>query len=186
MRDFDNPNKELKFRDPPYSSMREEEKCYVIYNMYRRGHLQPDDVKSYIAKSSLKTLSFWSFPFVFGFLTKSYFKNLVLNVPYFTKRSRTILGFASLGVSWLAFSYLCPLRLIYMKEKSKVMDYIDVNLAESMYEYNAMLPRFWTENRINFFLTREYLKRHVIRNTILFAPEGIQEFSVKETSFLKE
>ena len=186
MKDFENPNKELKFRDPPYSSMREEEKCYVIYNMYRRGYLQSDDVKSYIIKSNFKTLSFWSFPLVFGLLTNNFFANLVLNVPYFTKRNRSIIGYASLGASWFAFSYLCPFRLSYLKEKTKVMDYIDVNLAENIYEYNAMLPRFWTENRINFFLTKEYLKRRVIRNTILFAPEGIQEFSVTDASILKE
>ena len=67
-----------------------------------------------------------------------------------------------------------------------MQEYLDVNLAENMYDFNAMLPRSWTENRINFFLTKEYIKRHVLRNTIFFAPEGVEEFNLADTSLLKE
>ena len=173
MRDFENPNKQLKFRKVPYQLMKENEKTYTIYNMYRLGILQGEDVRDLVYKSVWSNLSFYAYPILFYSLFKKPFARFTpKSVNHWSTHNRNALFAGSLVASWIVFSHVDPLNAIYEKEKVKVLDYIDMNMANQIYRYNAMLPRYWTESRMNWFLVREFIKRRSFGNGILCAPEG--------------
>ena len=187
MRDFDNPNKHLKYRKLPYATLKENERTYIIYNMYRQGYLEGEDVSGLIKKFLLKSTIFYSFPFLFYALAKKATKNHIPEVPHWTKGSRCRYIMIATGLTWYSLNFICPFGWSYRKEKLKLMEYIDVNVGYDLYKFNAMLPRSWVDGRVNLMLLNEYISRHYFGNGFYAPPEGIQStYLAKEEAMLNE
>ena len=185
MKEFENPLAKLKHREVPYTRMKEEERSYLIFNLYRLGILKSQDVKDFNRLSLLNTSSFWLFPLFTLSYSSAVAKFMTRDFRYVTKSHQCMLTFSVAAFSWYVFSQINPFKVMYRKEKKKVLDYLDVNMAVSVFAFNAMLPRKWTENFVNLKTSRLYYGRKFFGNGIFMAPEGIQDtyFDEEDTSF---
>ena len=185
MKDFENPLAKLKHREVPYSRMREEERSYLIYNLYRLGMIKSEDVKRFNKLSLLNTSSFWLFPLVAISFSSPIANSLSKDLRIVTKQHQRMLSLAVAAFTWFVFSQINPFKFAYRQEKKKVLDYLDVNMGVSVFNFNALLPRTWTENRVNWMNTKLYLGRKFLGNGIFMAPEGIQDtyFDEEDTEF---
>lgn len=170
MRDFHNPNAHLKFRVPPYTKMKGEERAYVIQNLYRQGYLKDQDVLSYLRLGVLDTFVWLGGLAIISTVSYERAKILYKSLAVPKMNAAIVRGLWTFGVAWTIFSYVNPIERRYIKEQTKVMDWIDVNLGDYVFDYNAMLPRRWTQAQINLTTYFLLLRRKWFSVGFLAAP----------------
>lgn len=165
------PNAKLKFREKPYLKMQVEERAYVINNLFRQGYLTTKDVRRYVFLSifepfvwaSVPLLTLASAPTVARLLESATYR-----VPSF--RFRLYLGtvwFVAVSSLW---NYWNPATIAYKRSQRQLMDYIDYQLGDYVFDYNAMLPRRWTQTWINWKTVGLYFRRRYFPTPLLTPP----------------
>ena len=156
MKDFEYIYKDRKMRNKPWFRLRGEETSYIIYNCYRNGVIDSEEIQDFLKKHRIQFITFYLYPILAAYPTKILCQSLRHKFTYYNHKVLNICTLAGVSLSWLLFSKISPFNKQYEQEKEKVLEYLDNNIGYSMLKFNAMLPRYWTENRVNGFTRKLY------------------------------
>lgn len=176
MNTYTDPNAKLKYRKKPYLKLQPEERAYVIQNLFRQGHLSFEDVRSYLRIATIEPFIWASVPLGAAFVAPHFARKIesrMYRVP--SPIFRFYLGVGLWTTTAILWNYLNPATLLYKRSQTRVMDYLDYQLADYIFDYNAMLPRRWTQSWINWQTSFLYLRRKYFGSSILTPPVAIPD-----------
>ena len=176
MHSYIDPNQKLKFREKPYLKLQTEERSYVIQNLFRQGYLSFDDVRSYLRIATIEPFIWASAPIAFVPVAPRIARSIeqtMYRVP--NQIFRLYLGVAIWTAAAVTWNYLNPATLLYKRSQTKLMDYLDYQVADYIFDYNTMLPRRWTQSWINWQTSLLYVRRRYFGSSILTPPVTIPD-----------
>ena len=168
MKDFDYKYEKYKFRLAPYFQLHKEELSWIIYRAYRLNFLKDEDVKDYIRYHKLRLFLHYSFPVVSMLALTAVMPRFKNSFRYY---NNTAAFWYSVGItvpSWWVFTKVNPGYLLYSNEKQKLLKYIDNGMSYEMLRLNNLLPRHYTENKVDGFLRKLYNQRNSFLTGILY------------------
>ena len=125
MKDFDYKYKDLKYRIKPFEKLREEERSWIIFRLYKLNILENEDIKDYVRKKYLRSLTHLSFPVLTFLFTHKYLKMHPNMVRVFNSTNHLYYSVGFTAASWLIFTRINPFKYYHRYEKIKLLEYID-------------------------------------------------------------
>lgn len=168
MKDFDYKYEKYKFRLPPYFQLRKEERSWIIYRAYRLNFLGDNDVKDYVRYHKLRLFLHYAFPVVVLPTLMSVITKNRKSFRYFNDRAAFWYAVGFTVPLWWVFTKVNPGYLMYNNEKDKLLKYIDNGMSFEMIRLNNLLPRSYTENKVDGFLRKLYSQRNSMLTGILY------------------
>lgn len=168
MKDFEYKYEKYKYRLPPYFQLHKEELSWIIYRAYRLNFLKDEDVKDYLRYHRLRLGLHYTFPIVSFMALSALIARKRKAFRYYNNNACLWYSIGFTVPLWWGFTKVNPGYLLYSQEKEKLLKYIDNGLAYEMLRLNNMLPRTYTENRVDGFLRRLYRQRNSILNGVLY------------------
>ena len=168
MKDFDYKYEKYKFRLPPYWQLHKEELSWIIYRAYRLEFLTDDDVRDYVRYHKLRLGLHYAFPVALFSACMWLLPRNRRSLRFFNDKACVWYSLGITAPSWWLFTKVNPGYLLYKSEKDKLLRYLDNGMAYEMLRFNNMLPRTYTENRVDGFLRRLYAQRNSALNGIVW------------------
>lgn len=142
MREFEYKYKDYPYRVKPWNYLISQETSWIIFWAYKNNLVDSKDVWSLVLRKIAFSSSNIGFCFGAYYFSGIFLRKNVNFIRFLTKETLLLSHIGATLISSYAYMKLNPLVLLKNHEKTKILEFLDNNLAWDILKLNNMIPRW--------------------------------------------